>query len=409
MDTSTPTNPPESPDPATDGSREHTGGPRVSADEVRDVSRLRRSRSDRPITGLCAGIARHLDIDPLLVRVLMVVLVFFGGAGLLIYLGGWLLVPEEGDESRPLGLDDRSRGIALLALLAIAGLAVVGDVSSSFWFPWPLVLIGLGLAFLVDRTRRPRGTAPGQPPGAPARPDTSGWDPGWETGQPLPPDPRRRGPLLFLPTLALSALGVGVLGVVDVAGADVPASGYPALVLATTALALVVGAFWGRAGGLIALGVLLLPITAATTAADEFAGEDIRATPTEAGQVLDDYRLEAGEMVVDLSGVGDVDELDGRRVEITGGVGRIEVVLPEGMDVPVTASVGGPGNVQVLDRQSDGMSPREEGFLEGGDEAPDLRIDVDLGVGEVVVRTADQTSRIDPTGLEATTAEGASR
>ena len=45
----------------------------------------------------CAGgLARHLDIDPIIVRVALVVLVFFGGSGLLLYGAMWLLVPEEG-------------------------------------------------------------------------------------------------------------------------------------------------------------------------------------------------------------------------------------------------------------------------------------------------------------------------
>ena len=40
-------------------------GPRVTRDEVRDLSRLRRSRDDRKIGGVAGGLARHLDIDPI--------------------------------------------------------------------------------------------------------------------------------------------------------------------------------------------------------------------------------------------------------------------------------------------------------------------------------------------------------
>ena len=58
-------------------------GPRVSRDEMRDLRRLRRSATDRKIAGVAGGLARHLDIDPTVLRVLFVVLAFFGGAGLL--------------------------------------------------------------------------------------------------------------------------------------------------------------------------------------------------------------------------------------------------------------------------------------------------------------------------------------
>ncbi len=58
------------------------------------------SRSDRKVAGVAGGLARHLDIDPLILRVAFVVLVFFGGAGLILYGAGWLLVPEDGAERR---------------------------------------------------------------------------------------------------------------------------------------------------------------------------------------------------------------------------------------------------------------------------------------------------------------------
>ena len=56
---------------------------------------LYRSRSNRQIAGVCGGLAQYFNIDPTLVRVLMVVLALFGGSGLLIYLILWVVVPEE--------------------------------------------------------------------------------------------------------------------------------------------------------------------------------------------------------------------------------------------------------------------------------------------------------------------------
>ena len=57
---------------------------------------LRRRATDRVIGGVAAGIADYLNIDPVLVRAVFVGLVIFGGAGLVLYLGAWLLIPVEG-------------------------------------------------------------------------------------------------------------------------------------------------------------------------------------------------------------------------------------------------------------------------------------------------------------------------
>ena len=62
------------------------------------LRRLRRSRSDRMIAGVAGGLARELRVDPVLVRVIFVALSFVAGAGLLIYLLAWLLVPDESDD-----------------------------------------------------------------------------------------------------------------------------------------------------------------------------------------------------------------------------------------------------------------------------------------------------------------------
>src|SRR5688572_6208517 len=116
-------------------------GPRVSREEMKDLSRLRRSVTDRRIAGVAGGIARHLDIDAIIVRVALVVAVFFGGAGLLAYIGAWILVPEEGTDDEPLGLDQRSRSLALAGVGVLALLCAVGDWAGAFWFPWPLAIV----------------------------------------------------------------------------------------------------------------------------------------------------------------------------------------------------------------------------------------------------------------------------
>jgi phage shock protein PspC (stress-responsive transcriptional regulator) len=61
------------------------------------VRTFRRSRDDRMIAGVCGGAAKMLGIDVTLLRVLLVAATVFGvGAGAIIYLVCWMVVPEEG-------------------------------------------------------------------------------------------------------------------------------------------------------------------------------------------------------------------------------------------------------------------------------------------------------------------------
>jgi len=48
--------------------------------------------------GVAAGIARYLSVDVTVVRIVFAVLAVMGGAGIPLYLAGWLLIPEEGAE-----------------------------------------------------------------------------------------------------------------------------------------------------------------------------------------------------------------------------------------------------------------------------------------------------------------------
>ena len=57
--------------------------------------RLVRSRNDRMIAGVAGGLAASLNIDPLLVRIVLLALAFLNGLGFMLYLALWLLVPNE--------------------------------------------------------------------------------------------------------------------------------------------------------------------------------------------------------------------------------------------------------------------------------------------------------------------------
>jgi len=63
---------------------------------------LRRSRENRMLGGVCAGIAHQLDVDALVIRIAAVVAgLVSGGAAALAYLVAWALVPPAVDEPRP--------------------------------------------------------------------------------------------------------------------------------------------------------------------------------------------------------------------------------------------------------------------------------------------------------------------
>lgn len=58
-------------------------------------NKLTRSNNDVIVAGVAAGLAEYLNIDPVLVRLLFVLLTIFGGNGILIYLIFWVLMPQE--------------------------------------------------------------------------------------------------------------------------------------------------------------------------------------------------------------------------------------------------------------------------------------------------------------------------
>ncbi|RJK92642.1 PspC domain-containing protein [Vallicoccus soli] len=142
-----------------------------------DVHRLRRSREDRRVAGVCGGAGAWVGVDPLLLRVTAVVLTLFGGAGLVLYGLAWLLVPEEGrlrSEGQRLLRGRGSAGAVVAVVAVIAGTSFAlgqlrsGDLQG-------LVLLGLvGTAAvlalrhggLVDRYAPEPPPVPAVPPAA---------------------------------------------------------------------------------------------------------------------------------------------------------------------------------------------------------------------------------------------------
>jgi phage shock protein C len=63
--------------------------------EQQTPRRLVRVRKDKKIAGVCTGFAAYFNADPTLIRLLWIFLICTGGAGILLYLIAWLIMPLE--------------------------------------------------------------------------------------------------------------------------------------------------------------------------------------------------------------------------------------------------------------------------------------------------------------------------
>jgi len=59
------------------------------------AKRLYRSKEDRILGGVCAGIGRYFEADPVIIRLLWIIGTFMFGAGILAYLIAWIIIPEK--------------------------------------------------------------------------------------------------------------------------------------------------------------------------------------------------------------------------------------------------------------------------------------------------------------------------
>ncbi|MCL2027467.1 MAG: PspC domain-containing protein [Bacteroidales bacterium] len=58
---------------------------------------LRRSTTNRVLGGVCGGIAEYFNLDPVLIRLIFVITAIFGGAGIILYILAWIIMPEKGN------------------------------------------------------------------------------------------------------------------------------------------------------------------------------------------------------------------------------------------------------------------------------------------------------------------------
>lgn len=142
--------------------------------------RLTRSRDDRFIGGVAAGLARYFNIDPALVRVAFAVSLVIGGVGVLAYLLLLVMVPVEGDPDTPIPpVTGGRRKVAIAGTIAVGIVLIVASSSGGSGTGWlfgfgPGVLFGIflwiavaaALVWTVRQAGIPGGEAAGSVAGA---------------------------------------------------------------------------------------------------------------------------------------------------------------------------------------------------------------------------------------------------
>ena len=75
-----------------------TDTPSTAFTDQPEAGQLRRSGDDRMLAGVAAGLARYLNADTTLVRVVIAALALFTGVGVPLYIAAWLLIPADGED-----------------------------------------------------------------------------------------------------------------------------------------------------------------------------------------------------------------------------------------------------------------------------------------------------------------------
>lgn len=385
------------------------------------ATRPRRRASDRKVAGVAAAIARRYAIDPVLVRVAFVVATVSGGAGLLLYLLGWLLLPPERDQaSGAQGTRGRTRSSMSAVLMAVLVLMLIPAAALLDGHGWGILglAVALGALFLLHRSRGGLGEIPGSRPAATRQPDAQQAD--TEPAAPTPAaadDPEQSGPPAWDPLGAAPfawdlpepsaqsevtapqgarwkitpiTLGLALLvGGISLAFAPaLSAAHVAALLLGVVGLGLVVGAFLQGGRGLIPIAIPLalltwvlsvIPLTGFKIGGSHWA-------PTTAAQVQPRYATTVGNGDLDLSGLR-LAEGQTVKTSVGVGIGQTYVYLPRNVDAQVTCQTQ-LGDVDCLGQRDGDGSPSRVTVTDNGPDGPGggkLILDVHSGVGQIRV------------------------
>ncbi|MCW3016764.1 MAG: phage shock protein PspC [Solirubrobacterales bacterium] len=355
--------------------------------------RLERPVDDRKVAGVCAAIARHFRIDPLIVRILAVVLTLFGGIGLIAYFAGLMLIPAEGSDE-PLireGINgpERTKVLVLGAAATIALLGLPEDPLNIFSVPGSatIAILAVAAVWLLVLRREPV---------AADAPTTV------VTGDAATVRPARRpgrgAAILGGALLAFAATG----GILAALGGDVRWDIALCSAVIAIGVLLVVTAPLGGARILVPFGVILALLAGGAAAADlNLRGGvgDHLEHPAALASGTTAYHLAAGRLMVDLR---DADLPAGvTKVDADIGFGQIVVRVPEGVRVELHGHASA-GDVEIFGRDDNGLDARRTEVLPGTDPGRVLRVDAHAGFGQV--RVVDARHALPPLGDHATTA-----
>nr|WP_296065550.1 PspC domain-containing protein [uncultured Actinoplanes sp.] len=214
---------------------------------------------------------------------------------------------------------------------------------------------------------------------------------------PAPPAPPTPAPRREKPPKERSKLGrltffavvvvIGLMAAIDMAGASIAISAYFAAALITIALGLVVGAWFGRARGLIALALLTTLGLFVSTGAERWGGEIGNSVyrPLTLAAVADRYDFAAGNATLDLRRVDFTGQT--QNVTVTMKVGQLRVLLPENVDTKATVQVDN-GRARVLGKHFDGREIAGEQVENVGPDGAgggNLTLDLQLDTGNLEV------------------------
>ncbi len=362
--------------------------------------------------GVCAGLGRHCDMDPVIFRIVLALLGALGGLGLIFYGFAWLLIPADGEdenEARRM-LTGRVDGPALTALLfALVGCGVMLSMVNnanvlSFATVLAVLLAGAGYWSKERRKETPSPDVAAAQAAAEAPPETQAppvsggpswwrdpivkdgthdggtgylWGPPELSGVEIPasgpvrrptgvPAPRR-GPRWIGGWTFLLTMAAGVIGTVVAAEETGPNPALGAVLtaglacaLGVLALGIAVSAFLGRTGaGSVVLALILSGLLAGASALPEEITTNWvhkQWQPATVAAVRPAYDIGSGSGTLDLSKL----ELDKDQTVTTSsriGAGRIKVIVPYGATVKVDAQVG-LGDIRL---------PRDPGLRPDGD------------------------------------------
>jgi phage shock protein PspC (stress-responsive transcriptional regulator) len=332
--------------------------------------RLLRSRDDRILGGVCGGLARYFNVDPLIIRIAAVALVFVGGVSVAAYIAALLLVPQDDGTGHPVqGKPGRLSTIAGAAVIVVAGVALL-DGQWGLGFGWlfgalvPTALIVTLLAVAGQRLLAGRGER---------RPTAA----------------RIAGAALLLCGIALGVLALAAGGAVATAAGGGGAIAGAVILLGLLMVGLAFRDGQDRRARWLILPALALAIPASVVAA---AGVDVHhgvgsrhyAPATIADLRSNGYELGVGELEVDLRGMQwpRATTVD-LRVDV--GTGHAIVLVPD--DVCVQADThAGLGYVGLLGQDAGGADVAEQHGTVARTSGRRLILDAKVGIGAIEVR-----------------------